>query len=307
MKRSTLCIMTAVLIMFGFQVSVYAAQIDTNAIVRVWDYENYGGALIGEQTDPHSGSGVVSSSVINPIITNNTDPDYPITINTWASSIATGTSAGYIAASTNWNAPSGGVYDTQGSVNWNKTFIAGATGNYFWDFAIPTGKLEVAGNGSGAGVFAGYELSIALAGVDKWASTAMLTKVMVDNGTDPWYYSYEYATTGSSLGGTVTGDGSYYDAYSITYAPYSGSIGLGAFNAGDSIQIEYAMRVLSGGPAGETYASAYIGDPGSLSGGTGTDGMLGSLGSPQQSVPEPATIMLLGLGLVGLAGIRRKV
>ena len=56
--------------------------------------------------------------------------------------------------------------------------------------------------------------------------------------------------------------------------------------------------------AGETGAWAYIGDPGNLSTSAGITGSL--QGGQQTPVPEPATMLLFGLGLLSVAGVSRK-
>jgi hypothetical protein len=291
--KKPLCFIAGFVMLLGLQVSGYsAASIDTMAKV----------GLNGIYAiDSDSGSGTVFSLVENPTITIYTDPDYPEYNETYEAygtyAHAIGTDAGAIAAKVSWNAPGGPSRSLEGLVNWNQTFFAGFAGVYTWDFTIPSGMLSVGGNGSGAGVSSGYEMSIAVNGSIKWSSAATLEKIQVG---DPWYYSYSYTATGNSLGGVVLGDGSYYNPYHIDYDPYNGSINLGIFNAGDAIEIAYILKAFSGGPAGETFGDAYIGDPGNLSGG-------GFLNGPTSQVPEPSIMILLSLGLVGVAAFRKSI
>lgn len=290
MKKWGLCIVVAVFLISIIHSSSNAAQITTDAVVELHDYDNN---LINDVADSDSGSNSTSSSA------DNSDPETA----TISKASATGTADGHITAQAEWSAPAGGIYYTEGSVSWTESFVALTSGNYNWNFSIPTGTLAVGGNNSGDNLFAGYYLSIAANDVILWNSSATLT--MFDGGD-----YYEYDTTGDSLGGTVTAVENYYGStigYRIDFGSYAGVIDLGMFYADNEIKIKYNMSAFAGGPGAETSASAFIGDPGTLTGGGGMSGNLELAGSPQAApVPEPATIFLLGSGIIGIIGSSRK-
>jgi len=238
-------------------------------------------------TDPDTGSsGTVSSSV------SSGDPQ---DFNGIAAS-ASGNDAGHIAADANYLLASGGMaHSADASVTWSESYTVGSAGNYSWDFNITNGKLTIFDWCSGPIMRAGYEISILVDSSQVWASAFEVAGGMGGTIT---------TQSGTDLGGVYFADDpTWPNIMGYEFSSYSGSLNLGYMNAGDSFDLAYTLNVYVGGPGFETGAEAYFGDPNHLTGG----GMDGELKGGGTTVPEPATMLLLGFGLIGLAGLRRKM
>jgi len=216
---------------------------------------------------------------------------------------------GYLAISAEYYMPiTAGRSGFGGMVSWDETFTntSGSDQSYILDFHISEGVLKIIDHYMQPSLCIQYTIQILLDYSSIWHSSAML-----EGNLDPYFHGYGGNLTKSGIdlesgyfrNEDYPGSGG---EFGYTFGPFSSSLDLGTYADGESFDLRYYMDVSAAGAGIDTGGLASFGDPLNV---TETYGFWGSVTSSdqQQPIPEPATMLLLGSGLVGLAGFRRSL
>ena len=169
-----------------------------------------------------------------------------------------------------------------------------------YDFFLNSMQLliaDYAGADSGApgAPMVSYSMEIYGQGSLLWSSSAT-----IEGG----FTGHTLSETGTDLGGTYFGGGNQF-GYNFDF--YSDVLELGTLGVGDSYELMATLAVSVAAAPFEMGGRAGFVDPGAFgAGGTLSATATGGGGNGQAPVPEPATLLLLGTGLLGLAGARKN-